>query len=213
VSFQFKSAAAVAVGTFNIYIVQPHWLAEIGLLKEHSQLRMEADFNRPGFRFRVDGAQIRWNVRPDRLMLETQSADEDCGEPLATVLKVLEWTPLLGVGTNLEFEAEPAILSRLSCPLPKCEAPDGFEVGQRTWHISVIRGPHQFNFQLALQAADDPAAAPAVGLSINVHTDTSKENGHQRSSALGQSACKLFRPHCDEALALASDFLGVEISR
>src|SRR5437667_1502871 len=118
--FAFKKAAAVAVGTFNMYIIQPNWLVQVGLFKEGVRVQMQADFTRPGFRFSAEETSYWWNVRPDRLILETESPEIDCGEPLRIVLDTLRWTPLTGIGTNLEFEADIGIVETLRCKLPEC---------------------------------------------------------------------------------------------
>lgn len=112
---------------------------------------MEAGTNRPGFRFPVKGSGIQWTTYPDRLLLETESSHEDCGAPLAIVLGYLKWTPLRGIGTNLEFEAEAAIADQIRCKLPQCEEIDGYSTNQRTWHIGLRRGQQIFNMQVSCQ--------------------------------------------------------------
>jgi len=212
VSFRFKTAAAVAVGTFNIYIVQPNWLAQIGILDENTRVKIESDFTRPGFRFSVPNDPIQWNVRPDRLVLEATDIGTDCGGPLAKVLRTLRWTPLTGVGANFEYEADWELLSRLRCKLPDCPAPKGFEEGQKTWHAAFARGSEVFNFQVS--ANPKPKGADkkkVVTLSLNVHTEISQEKEQTKASELAQLACRQFIQHGKDAVLIAQDLVGIEL--
>lgn len=63
--FTFKHSSCVAVGTFNIYIVQPKLLAEMGVFETEQPVLVSGDLTRPGIRFEVNNAL--WTVRPDRL--------------------------------------------------------------------------------------------------------------------------------------------------
>lgn len=210
-SFRFQKAAAVAVGTFNMYIIQPPWLSQLGLLEEGVPLEMKADFNRPGFRYRARGSSLWWNVRPDRLILESESSQADCGEPLAKVLDVLKWTPLMGVGTNVEFEGVIGILDQIRCKLPDVAMAKGFREGQRTWHVAMVRGPQTFNFQVSAVPPSEESKEGKVSLSINVHTELSKERAQLKANEMAIAACKEFKNHRDEALAIAGEILGGEI--
>jgi len=208
--FRFKKSAAVAVGTFNIYIVQPRWLAQIGLINKEFRVRIESDFTRPGFRFDDPGSPIRWNVRPDRLVLEGSAFGTDCGAPLVKVLRTLKWTPLTGIGTNLEFEADWSILESLKCKMPDCPPPPGYEGGQKTWHSAFSRGEQVFNFQVSANPHSlEHEGKRMAFLSINVHTEISKETDQTKASEKGQMACRQFMEHCREAVKIASEILGV----
>ena len=50
-SFRFTSASCVAVGTFNIYIIQPQWLAQMGVWLKGEKFNLQTDLSRPGFKF------------------------------------------------------------------------------------------------------------------------------------------------------------------
>jgi hypothetical protein len=211
-AFVFTKSAAVAVGTFNIYIVQPRWLAQIGLIEKEFRIKIESDFTRPGFRFFIPDTPIVWNVRPDRLVLEGKSFDADCGTPLAKVLRTLRWTPLTGVGTNLEFEADWSVLENIKCKMPDCPAPPGYESGQRTWHSAFHRGEQVFNLQVSAQPKSAlHGGKQIVGLSINVHTEISREIDQTKASEMGQLASRQFSEHCREAVKLATEILGVDL--
>lgn len=212
VSFQFKTASAVAAGTFNIYIVQPRWLREVKILEGSERIKMQADYNRPGFRFKREESRIRWEVRPDRIVLDTDSPDVDCGHPLERVIEVLKWTPLMGIGTNVDFEADISILETLRYRPHECTTPDGFRVRQKTWHVGLEQGAQLFNFQVSVEGGptgDDPEK---VSLSINVHTEITKDKSHEVGNEIGREACRNFLAHRRKAVQLVSDLLNTEIA-
>ncbi|HUE70287.1 MAG TPA: hypothetical protein VMP01_05305 [Pirellulaceae bacterium] len=208
-SFRFRNAASVVAGTFNIYIVQPNWLAQVGILEEGATSQMWADLDRPGFRFRVKDSMLTWNVRPDRITLESGSPNDDCGSPLEKVIGALQWTPLMGVGTNLQFAADLDELPRLRYKCPTFEPPSGFSQGQSTWHAALVKDQHTFNFQIAVSP---PTKVPQnVVLSINVHTEIARDLKQLDANAVGQAACRKFVGHCNEAVELAKNVFGMEI--
>jgi hypothetical protein len=51
VAFGFKRANCVVVGTFNIYIVQPAWLEETGIIPKGSVVSIDSKIDASGFRF------------------------------------------------------------------------------------------------------------------------------------------------------------------
>lgn len=213
VAFRFKNSSAVVVGTFNIYIVQPAWLSEIGLLPNGIDGPLETDLNRPGFRFTPKGSHTLWNVRPDRLVLETTSRDDDCGAPLVSVLDALRWTPLQGIGANIALEGEAEVLKNLRCKLPECEPPPhGFELGQRTLHVAMTRGKQSFNVQLSFNPPSEKNEQERATLMLNVHTDIPRNEGQIKANQLGQDVCREWHNHRNEAIKLASQFLGVDVS-
>lgn len=208
--FRFKSAAAVAVGTFNIYIIQPNWLGQIELIGRDVQIEMEADFSRPGFRFRVSGESMRWNVHPDRIVLDTEDAGTDCGRPLADVLRNLRWTPLFGIGTNLVFEAPLSDLDRLASRFVNVPPKDGFSVGQRTSHVALIKDKQTFNLQIATPQKPENEV---LTLSINVHTSIEQGMPQLQANEMAIDACNHFIAHRDEAASLARDVFGIEVNQ
>lgn len=166
--FKFKKASCVAVGTFNIYVVQPRLLVGIGMLKKGIEVKFEQILTQPGFRFSADGLKGKWTVRPDRLIVETDSPDEDCGQQLSTVLKALRWTPVVAIGVNVEFESATDSIESL---FPKAaHGPKNLTIRQRTTHVAVSEDGNVFNLQAAM-----PASGPNF-LSGNVHTELKTES-------------------------------------
>jgi len=205
VALLFKKATAVAVGTFNIYVIQPKWLAEVGIWPDPSQVQMASDLNRPGFRYRSEGLPTQWEVRPDRLILHTFSSADDCGGLLSSVLEKLAWTPLFGIGLNVEFEGDLAELdrARTNCTPPACEVPEGYELKQRTCHLGMARGDHIFNLQLSAYEKSE--------LSINVHTDLKDKGRQGYITELARETCNRFFEIRDEAVSLATRIFALEL--
>jgi hypothetical protein len=205
VALRFKKATAVAVGTFNIYVIQPKWLAEVGIWPDGTQVQMLSDLNRPGFRYKTE-FPTQWEVRPDRLILHTEEVGDDCGATLANVLEKLPWTPLFGVGVNLEFHGDLPELSNLaaSCALPRCDAPEGYEIKQSTAHIAAKRGDHVFNLQLS--------AHESAELSINVHTELKDKGKQENVVKVAQEACRKYFVLRGEAIELAKRIFALELT-
>jgi hypothetical protein len=96
--------------------------------------------------------------------------------------------------------------------VPECDAPKGFEVGQRTWHAAFSRGTEIFNFQVSANPnSKTPDKKKMVALSINVHTEISQEKEQTKATELAQLACRKFLEHGKEAVAIAQELLGVEL--
>ena len=71
VALRFKKASCVVVGTFNIYVVQPRLLAQLGLIPFGEPALVEQNLTQAGFRFIIESLQSQWTVRPDKLIVET----------------------------------------------------------------------------------------------------------------------------------------------
>ena len=157
-SFHFTSASCVAVGTFNIYIIQPQWLAEMGVWPEGAKCSIQTDLSRPGFKFhRIENDPLRWRVRPESLVVETDESGADCGKPIADVLRHLEWTRIEAVGSNESYSCPIANASDLiDRVLPLGEGPpEGYADSQRSWHRAFMRNGALTNVQLSVNPADD----------------------------------------------------------
>lgn len=205
-AFRFSDSTAVAAGTFNVHVIHPKWLAEVGLLPDGTKVRMSSDFRRPGFELSPEGMNVKWDIKPDRLIIVSKSRQEDCGGILASVLEALPWTPLLGVGVNVEFTGLPEDIDGLpeSCSLPSCQDVEGYGLRQRTMHIGLTRGPHIFNMQVS--------SHEKVELSINVHTELGKKPSQREACELAIETCRNFFALREEATDLAKKILGVELS-
>jgi len=207
VTFRFSDSTAVAAGTFNIHVIHPRWLAEVDLLPEGTKVKMSSDFRRPGFRYAFDGIAMEWDVRPERLVIVSKSHKENCGSVLAGVIRNLPWTPLLGVGVNIEFKGTLEDLEAIPklCQPPPCQAVEGYGTKQQTMHLGLTRGPHVFNMQIAVHEK--------VELSINVHTELGNKAAPQREvTALAIGACDNFFALREEAVGLAKKLWNLELS-
>src|SRR5262245_44993370 len=98
--FRFLKASCVAVGAFNVYIVQPQWLVAKNLLPRELEVVIESKMDEPGFRFYSNQLKVRWMVTPTRIVIETEDHTEDCGQVMAELLRCLPETPLVAVGNN-----------------------------------------------------------------------------------------------------------------
>lgn len=200
--FQFKNATCVAVGTFNIYIIQPAWLKEIGLIPEGVEgVMLETDLTQPGFRMKLP--DITWRVAPTKISLETSDWAVDCGANLAVVMEKLPWTPLKAFGVNCHFEAPvsevQSVLEKWSHPAMRSRIPDGCELKQTGWHVSVAKARQVYNLNVTVRG--DVALAFA-----NVHTDLSDQDADRAKDVAG-SAFSLR----DTAVELVSSILGVQV--
>lgn len=200
-AFQFKSASCVAIGTFNIYIIQPPWLAHIGMLPDGAEVDIETNLSRPGFRLSSPSLGANWLVYPNRFAIETTAATCNCGETMAKVLEALPWTPLVAIGSNVLYEADSSELDALPDigSYPSADVPGDYVLRQRSWHMGVRRDEHVFNLQLSVQEA-------AVKISSNVHTDLKN-----RDSKFAQQVAQRFFEHRAESVALIQRLFGARI--
>jgi len=201
VEFFFKHSSCVAVGTFNIYILQPRLLADMGVFeldKERPTL-VSGDLSQPGVRF--DAADCVWTVRPDRLAVESKIPSVDCGSLVAKTLGALCWTPIMGVGINASFTSKSKDVLPDSLRLPS--HPDAT---QRTIHLAVPADGSTLNMQLS-------RAEDTMELSLNNHTEvtTWKENP-QESNLLVRQICDSFVDRRRAAVVFAKEVLNAEFS-
>ena len=203
---KLSNVSCVAVGTFNIYIIQPHYLAQMGALDEGAKVHLETDIRQPGFRFQIEGRNIKWNVRPDKLIVQSTSWGDDCGGCIAKVLRCLQWTPIRGIGVNADFgcnaEAAEALLQGV---LLDRNRPENYEMAQRTWHRGLKSESGLLtNIQLSLSETK-------VGLSLNVHTELANVGVQSELAERAMAACAAFRDSLEHAVDLAASILPVEL--
>lgn len=166
--FKFRKSSCVAVGTFNIYVVQPKLLAEMGVFVSSQPVMVSGDLTQPGIRFQVAGA--KWVVRPDRLSVESGSPDVDCGELVRKTLAALCWTPIMAVGVNAVF----ASAGESEAELPETlRLPEHSEATVRTVHLCIPHGTSKINFVLTREADE-------LVLSLNCHADFGGRRGVQK---------------------------------
>jgi hypothetical protein len=181
VAFQFKRANCVAVGTFNMYIIQPAWLAKVGILPKDVQVAIQSRLDEPGFRFSSLKLHWRWVVTPNLIQIETDRPEVDCGEVLARVFDKLPWTPLIALGNNAVYQAPLRDIESIPLALSlRRETPEGFPCVQRTLHYGLKHEDTLFNVQLA-------ATEDELELVVNAHTELL---GHESEDA--QKAARRF---------------------
>ena len=84
------------------------------MIKKGTEVQFEQTLTQPGFRFSADNLKCKWTISPDRLIVETDNADDGCGDQVSMVLSALRWTPITAVGINVEFESSTDSLDSLN---------------------------------------------------------------------------------------------------
>jgi hypothetical protein len=165
-AFRFKQASCVVVGTFNTYIIQPAWLAEVNILPKDAEVSISTRIDEPGLMFASPGSRSKWTVTPNRIMVETENPSEDCGDVVARVLAELQWTPLVALGNNVRYEAGLDELETLPGfdQYPSTTLPDGYELKERGLYTAVVGADRQFTLQLG-------KTAEQLVLLANAHSD------------------------------------------
>jgi hypothetical protein len=105
-AFRLTAATAVAHGSWNIYILQPEWLRDRGVLVTDRPVRVETMRNGPGMRLTTPGKRPRrWVATPFEVRVEFDrpATDEDVGQPLTDLIKALPETPLRVGGYELTY--------------------------------------------------------------------------------------------------------------
>lgn len=179
--FRLKKATCVAAGTFNMYIVQPAWLAKVGIIPKGIAVAIASKLDEPGFRYLSNKLPFRWLVTPSRIEVETESPEADCGAKVAAVLEKLPWTPLLAIGNNALYTAPLAELEALPQEFRAGpDVPDGYQLVQRSFHFALGREERVTNLQVSITREE-------LELSINVHTEL-----RNRDSGAAQAAAQRF---------------------
>ncbi len=204
-AFLFKKASCVVVGTFNIYILNPQWLAKHGLIEKGMGVLMETNLAQPGFRFQLSDQHVTWNIAPHQIAVETDDAEVDCGAKIGGVLGALPETPLFALGNNVVYRADLAELESLPQPIrefPFVESSNAADkVVQRTFHFGVKHDQHRTtNLQVSIREDE-------VELLCNVHTELRDRD--TRTCAI--PAAKKFFEDRASAKALAQHFFGTGI--
>jgi hypothetical protein len=204
---RFKTSSCVVIGTFNIYIVQPRWLADIGVFEHGDKVAIRSDLQKPGFQLRhLEDSRKTWIVRPDRVDLNSVSPRDDCGQPLAAVLGHLQWTPLTAVGINAVFSsAQVGPLAHLFQPE---SLPGDHQAVQSMWHRAILNDRGD-----VVNTNVSRDASGAIQLAINVHSEMSRQEGETDQDVSGRAvkACSEFLQRRQEAIELASYILNVEL--
>jgi hypothetical protein len=206
VAFHFQKASCVVVGTFNMYILHPEWLARHEIIERGMEVGIETNLAQPGFRFQFSKLKAVWSVAPNRVVIETRDAQMDCGALVGKVLDALPHTPLFGLGNNAVYEADLSEMQALApavhhFPWPKSPN-EGETVAQKTFHVAVKRAEHEVtNLQMAL-------TEKTIELSCNVHTEL---KDRAAASAVAVAAAKRFFEDRTYSKTLAQHFFGTSI--
>ncbi|TWT65657.1 hypothetical protein [Crateriforma conspicua] len=198
---RLSESACVAKGTFNIYIFQPQWVNEIIGVEADRLIRMEADFSRPGFQFRLDDPKSVWSIRPDGIVVSSKSRGVSCGHYLAKVLTALPVTPMQALGNNFAFKPVDEE-SDLPCETSK----NWLEYAAKLQDISVAsvsasirRGSTIFNTAIHVSTDD------GVTVQVNVHRDGLSIEEYQ-------TAAKKFDSDLTAAAELLENEMGFEVT-
>jgi hypothetical protein len=183
VAFHFKKASSVAIGTFNIYIIQPAWMVKVGILPPGTEVAIEANMTRPGFRISSPTLKSVWYVAPGKLALETVDESEDCGRLMSEVLRRLPVTPVFGIANNIVFEGNVEDAEGLpvfrSCKTA-VSSPQAYVERERVFASSFGRDNRAFNLRLAIEGS-------IVALSGNAHTDLGQEGSAAEAAVTAES--------------------------
>lgn len=199
-AFRFDRSSCVAVGTFNIYIVQPAWLAKREIIPKGIQVAIASKMDEPGFRFQSPKLKSQWLVAPDRIEIITRHPEEDCGMSMSRVIESLPWTPLKAIGCNVIYKApaDDAGGTKALAVFQPSE-PAGYELYQRSLHAGLKHDDHLFNIQLS-------ATSDGLELAVNIHTEI-----EDRGSELARESARRFLDHRKQAEALISNLFGVGV--
>ena len=199
--FLFRQSSCVAVGTFNIYIVQPKLLCEMGVLEDRPRpIVVAGDLAQPGIRFDADDS--KWTVRPDRLAVESTAAHVDCGGFVGSTLAALRWTPIMAIGINAVYRSEndeAELISKLK--LPHCEI-----ASQRGIYLAVPGPKRVDHLNIHVVKNEDK-----LELTLNLHTDfASKKCKQLELNEQVRDLCKSSMELRNSAVDTARQLIGVE---
>lgn len=201
--FQFKKASCVAIGTFNIYIIQPGWLIQVGILPGVTEIAIAANLTRPGFRLSSPQMQTTWFVSPGKLAIEALSEHQPCGAQMAAVLNKLLYTPVSALGNNVFYQAPRDTFETF----PAFEAcadlavvPEGYKKTKHVFTASVERDGRTFNLQVTV-------GPETVDLTGNAHIQLPEGGTTEKAAAFAASFDDDVRTLTD----LFDEVLGVRI--
>lgn len=204
-TFLFKQASSVVVGTLNMYILHPQWLIDHQIIPDDTKVAIQSSLDKPGIRLHFPSLKCIWTVEPTRLQIQTDDFEFDCGELTGKVLHRLPETPIIAVGSNSTYIAPlddlESLLTLKDFPSFDELLEDG-EISQRTFHVAVER-PNGAVANLQLSVTDDE-----VELALNVHTD-------QKDKPIARNAvapAQRFVADQQDARSLAHKLFGAEIS-
>ncbi len=167
--FKFKKASCVVVGSFNIYILHPKWLAKHEIIDKDVEVGILFNLEQSGFRYHIAKHKVTWNVTPDKIVVESEDPEIDCGDYISKVLSKLPETPLFAIGNNVTYEAEKDETALLNQPIRdfiNTAIPmDSETMVQQSLHVALKRREYEIiNLQISIK--DDK-----IILRCNVHAE------------------------------------------
>lgn len=206
--FSFSKASCIAIGTFNIYIVQPPFLKESGAVDIKGETwEVETDLSQPGFRYEFEELNLRCAVRPDRFIAETNKPEVDCGLVVNKAIGNLKWTPLNAIGMNAQFSTtdreEIGEIQRRHFPvLPNS---DKLVLDHRAVRVSILSDLSDgqvFNLQLSIKEG-------VAEISVNSHSQIADRGTREQISELALDLTSKFFEYRKVCTELASSLLGL----
>lgn len=205
--FRFKKSNCIAVGSFNIYIF-PEWVRRMSPFPAGVEMHVHNDLSRPGLKLFSPHLTLSWTIRPDKITIESESPNDDCGQIMDRVFETLPWTPLQALGNNFYFEAPTDEVCRLNgshtflaaqTPIKDEFTNRGWELALNGWHLALKRDNCTCGIQLTLRSDCVRAAA-------NFHTELGN-----RTNASAREAARSFETDRLETGRLLQELLGASI--
>lgn len=155
-AFHLKNASCVVLGTFNMYIIHPRWLAKHEIIDKGVEVGIQTNLTEPGFRFLFPQHKTTWTVAPDRIVIESDDPTIDCGALVAAVLRKLPETPFRAIGNNTVYEADRAETTALTQSLRDFlqtgSPPSGETVLQHSFSVAARLGEQrEANLQMSVE--------------------------------------------------------------
>jgi hypothetical protein len=202
-TFTLKKFNSVAVGTFNMYIIQPHWMTRKGFLPEGLEVRVQVNMSEPGLKFGSTELGMVWEVSPTRLVVQSELPTVNSGERLREIVHALPDTPLTAVGHNFSFIGDVSDLGtigeRLREMAPALPNPQDVLVNQ-TFGLVVARGERTFT--VAMTMLPDSAE-----ISVNVNAVV-----RDREPAEAWAALQRFQEDRNESVGILRTLVGNRIA-
>lgn len=177
VALRLEDGQTLALGPFNPHIITPEWLVKHGVCgDEEVEIRFTAISRGTAFNFK----KVKWQIDSRSLMVG--SAEENSGELVARVIKLLHHTPVRAVGNNFHYSCDKDHWGQSPLPMIGTKGRDGLAeygmVDQTRWAGVFFRDGTRVEVTVA-QSED------GVAVLFNFHRET-------KSSEQAQEAAKMF---------------------
>lgn len=198
--FRLKKSNCIAVGSFNIYIF-PEWVRRMAPFPDGVEMHVHNDLSRAGLRLFSPNLTLSWTIRPDKIILESDSPNDNCGEIMERMFETLPWTPLLALGNNFYFEAPPEEIENIRRPLdfPAAASLDDYQFSYRGWYLGLEKDGTKCGMQLTVKP-------DSLLLAANFHREL-EDQPNERA----REAARSFENDRRESIRLFEELLGVSI--